>query len=81
MPPSTEEPRRSRNVSADIRLGSHLRTFGEPNPMSALPSIVLQNSKVAGPRLFREDSKRGAIAEPCNLNRVTEVACEFDARQ
>ena len=43
--------------------------------------IVLQKSKVAGPRFFRENTKREAIADSYNLNRVTEVACEFCARR
>ena len=42
--------------------------------------ILLQKSKVAGPRIFRENTKREAIADSYNLNRVTEVACEFCAR-
>jgi hypothetical protein len=28
-------------------------------------------------RIFRENTKREAIADSYNLNRVTEVACEF----
>ena len=43
--------------------------------------IVLQKSKVAGPRFFRENTKREVIANSYNLNRVTEVACEFCARR
>jgi len=38
---------------------------------------VLQKSKVAGLRISRENTKREAIADSYNLNRVTEVACEF----
>jgi hypothetical protein len=44
-------------------------------------SIVLQKSKVAGLRIFRENTKREAIADSYNLNRVTEVACEFNVRR
>jgi hypothetical protein len=44
-------------------------------------SIVLQKSKVAGLRIFRENTKREAIADSYNLNRVTEVACEFKLRR
>jgi hypothetical protein len=44
-------------------------------PMSAFGGIVLQKSKVAGLRIFRENTKREAIADSYNLNRVTEVAC------
>ena len=49
--------------------------------MSALPSIVLQKSKVEGPQIFRENTKREAIADSYNLNRITEVACEFNVRR
>ena len=53
---------------------------GAQNDVSFVP-IVLQKSKVAGPRLFRENTKREVIADSYNLNRVTEVACEFYARR
>jgi hypothetical protein len=43
--------------------------------------IVLQKSKVADLRIFRENMKREAIADSYNLNRVTEVACEFNVRR
>ena len=43
--------------------------------------IVLQKSKVAGQRFFRENTKQEAIDDSYNLNRVTEVACEFCARR
>ena len=39
--------------------------------------ILLQKSKVAGLRIFRENKKREAIADSYNLNHVTAVACEF----
>jgi hypothetical protein len=45
--------------------------------MSAFGRIVLQKSKVEGLRIFRENTKREALADSYNLNRVTEVACEF----
>ena len=48
---------------------------------SLLGGIVLQKSKVAGLRIFCENTKREAIANSYNLNRVTEVACEFSARR
>jgi hypothetical protein len=50
-------------------------------PMSAFGVIVLQKSKVAGLRISRENTKREAIADSYNLNRVTEVACEFNVRR
>jgi hypothetical protein len=43
--------------------------------------IVLQKSKVAGLRFFRENPTREAIADSYDLNRVAEVACEFDVRR
>jgi hypothetical protein len=43
--------------------------------------IVLQKSKVAGLRIFRENTKQEAIADSCDLNRVTAVACEFSAER
>jgi hypothetical protein len=43
--------------------------------------IVLQKSKVAGRLIFREITKQEAIADSYNLNRVTEVTCEFDVRR
>jgi len=47
--------------------------------MSASGTIVLQKSKVAGLRIFAKNSKREAISDSYNLNRVTEVAYEFSA--
>jgi len=43
--------------------------------------IVLQKSKVAGRRIFRENPNREAIADSHNLNRITEVACELNVRR
>jgi hypothetical protein len=40
--------------------------------------IVLQKSTVAGRRIFRENPKRDALADSYDLNRITEVACEFN---
>jgi hypothetical protein len=48
-----------------------------PNSMSAFEGIVLQKSKVAGLKIFRENAKQRAIADSYDLNRVTEVASEF----
>jgi hypothetical protein len=49
--------------------------------MSAFEGIVLQKSKLAGPRIFRENTKRKAITDSCGLNRIAEVACEFNVRR
>jgi hypothetical protein len=43
--------------------------------------IVLQKSKVAGQRFLRENTKWEAVDDSYNLNRVTEVVCEFCARR
>jgi glycine/D-amino acid oxidase-like deaminating enzyme len=43
--------------------------------------ILLQKSKVAGPRIFRENTKRKATTDSDNLNRIAEVACEFNVRR
>jgi hypothetical protein len=42
--------------------------------------IVLQKSKVAELKILRENTKQRAIADSYDLNRVTEVACEFCVR-
>ena len=42
--------------------------------------IVLQKSKVTGLKIFRENSTERATADSYDLNRVTEVACEFRVR-
>jgi hypothetical protein len=39
-----------------------------------------EKSKVATPRIFRENKKRKMIADSYTLNRVAEIAGEFDAR-
>jgi hypothetical protein len=45
-----------------------------------VPPIVLQKSKVAGLKIFRENTKQRAVADSYDLNRVTEVTCEFCVR-
>jgi hypothetical protein len=42
--------------------------------------IVLQKSKVAAPRNFRENKKRGTITDSYTLNRAAKVADEFNLR-
>src|SRR5262245_57611240 len=49
-------------------------------PEVGLVPIVLQKSKVATQQIFRENTKQKTIADSGILNRVAEVACEFDAR-
>ena len=41
----------------------------------------MQKSKVATPRIFREDKRWETIADSYTLNRVAEIAGEFDARR
>jgi hypothetical protein len=43
--------------------------------------IVLQKSKVAVARIFRENTKQEAIADSYRRNCVGEVACEFNVRR
>jgi hypothetical protein len=38
---------------------------------------MLQKSKVAGLEIFRKNTKQRSIADSYDLNRVTEVPCEF----
>ena len=48
--------------------------------MSDVGRIVLQNSKVAAPRIFRENKKRETITNSYTLSRGAEIAGEFNAR-
>src|SRR5580704_4773672 len=59
----------------------HSRRFCYVGAMSANAPIVLQKSKVADLQIFRENMKRETIADSYNLNRATEVACEFSVRR
>jgi len=43
--------------------------------------IVLQKSKVAGRLIFREITRREAIADSYSLTRISEVACESIVRR
>ena len=49
--------------------------------MSALPLIVLQNSKVAAVQIFGENLKRKEVDDSHSFSRATEVAHEFGARR
>jgi len=51
--------------------------IGGPACQVRFGPILLQKSKVAGLKIFRENTKQRAIADSYELNRVTEVACEF----
>jgi hypothetical protein len=57
------------------------RHFAAARQFGRFRTIVLQKSKVAGLRIFRENTRREAIADSDNLNRVTEVAREFNVRR
>ena len=68
-------------ISSAHESGSGTKPTWPPAPsMSAFRRIVLQKSKVAGLKIFRENTKQRAIADSYDLNRVTEVACEFCVR-
>jgi hypothetical protein len=57
--------------TADIRQrGGHVRKV----------PIVLQKSNVAGLKILGENTEQRAVADSYDLNRVTEVACEFCVR-
>jgi len=43
--------------------------------------IVLQKSKVEGAQIFRKKTKRKSVTDSYDLNRITEVACEFIVRR
>ena len=49
--------------------------------MTAFGWIVLQKSKVAGRLIFREITKREAIADSYSVTHISEVACEFNVRR
>src|ERR1700730_16908146 len=51
--------------------------------LASCPQLAdtVQKSEVAGRRIFRETTKREAIAGSYSLTRVTEVACEFNVRR
>ena len=57
-----------------------LRRFARCSDMSGVRWIVLQNSKVAAPRIFRENKKRETITNSYTLSRGAEIAGEFNAR-
>ncbi len=62
------------------RLGVHSRRFPPLGRTSALHPIVLQKSKVAMLRIFRENKKRATIADSDTLNRLAEVTGKFRVR-
>jgi hypothetical protein len=43
--------------------------------------IVLQKAKIAGRRIFLENTKWEALADSYELHRITEVSCEFNVRR
>jgi hypothetical protein len=54
---------------------------GGIGPCRGFSLILLQKSKVAGLRFFRENTKGQAITDSYNLNRFAEVACESNVRR
>jgi hypothetical protein len=67
------------SCAADVSVGSKAERKGRTG-MSALPPIVLQKSKVAAPRNFRENKKRETTTDSYALNRAAEVTGEFNVR-
>jgi hypothetical protein len=49
--------------------------------MSALPWIVLQNSRNAGRLIFRGKTNQATITDQCSLKPATGIACGFGARR
>src|SRR5262249_11562928 len=56
---------------------SHERTFGRAPPLRRFVQILLKKSQFAGRRIFREKTKREAIADSYSLPRIAEVASEL----
>ena len=71
---------RGRRGPAQYRLGAGAMRARMGRTVSSW-QIVLQKSKVAGLQIFRENTKREAIADSYNLIRVSEVAYEFNTRR
>jgi hypothetical protein len=57
---------------------AYQRTGRARGVMFALLPILLQKSKVAGRLIFREITKREAIADSNGRTHISEVACEFN---
>jgi hypothetical protein len=72
--------RYSKTPFAQLRLHIY-RTNGIHELKSAHGGIVLQNSKIAGPRISRENPWRDAISDSCNSSFVIEAAYELDERR
>jgi hypothetical protein len=70
-----------RTASADRPLLLQLRASCCVGANHRWGPILLQKSKVAWPRIFRENTKRKAITDSYDLNRIAEVACEFNVRR
>ena len=77
---ATRQSATSRFVRAESALASTPGIGGRDWHVAEVP-IVLQKSKVAGLQIFRENTKREAIADSYNLIRVSEVAYEFNTRR
>lgn len=71
---SARNPRfREREVAGEDRWSAPYQL----KPRSALPPIVLQNSEIAAPPIFRQKAKRAPIAIRCTLRPTTGVMGEF----
>jgi hypothetical protein len=76
-----DRPQRSTVREVEKRPACPALTSSALAAMVRLWPILLQKSKVAGPRIFRENPKRKAITDSYNLNRIAEVAGEFNVRR
>jgi hypothetical protein len=70
-----------RSAFSDFCNTIHLKADVGPRDQNVrFVPIVLQKSKVVALRIFRENKKRETITDSYTLNRVAEVAGEFNVR-
>ena len=73
-------PREINEAFATVRQQRAGALYVGGDPLGSYVPILLQKSKVAGHKIFGENTKQRAIADSYDLNRATEVACEFCVR-
>jgi hypothetical protein len=81
MNPSKFERLTRSKLRANTSSFSPQRRLMRRSEMSAIGWILLQKSKVAGRLIFREITKREAIADSYSLTHISEVACEINVRR
>jgi hypothetical protein len=76
--------KRSGSSSTESAFYAHRESASGPerhlvrrSDLVAIGGILLQKSKVAGRLIFREITKREAIADSYGRTHISEVACEF----